>query len=117
MSDTVKKTSEIKIVIGLDAENIPAKISWEAEDNPNGKGLQEVKGILLSLFDKESKDTLKIDLWTKEMQVVEMDRFVFQAMRALADTYFRATQNKELANDMQRFVQYFGEKTEIIPKQ
>jgi hypothetical protein len=32
----------------------------------------------------------------------------------MADTYQRATQNNQLANDMQKFVNYFGEKTEII---
>ena len=50
------------------------------------------------------------------MQVVEMDRFIFQTLRSLSDTYYRATQNKALANEMQRFVDYFGERTEIIPK-
>jgi len=47
--------------------------------------------------------------------VMEMDRFVYQMVRSLADTYYRATNNADLANEMQRFAQYFGEKTEIIP--
>ncbi|MCB0583568.1 MAG: gliding motility protein GldC [Phaeodactylibacter sp.] len=117
MSTEVNKSSDIRVTVGLNQENIPVKISWEAEDNPNGKGAQEVKAILISLFDRETKDTLKIDLWTQDMQVIEMDRFIFQTLRAIADTYHRATQNTELANEMQRFVTYFGEKTEIIPKQ
>ncbi len=111
----VEKTSSITIKVGLDKENIPVKIDWQAEDNPNQEVPEEVKAISVALFDKASRETLKIDLWTQEMQVVEMDRFVFQTLRSLADTYFKATQNQELANDMQRFVQYFGEKTEIIP--
>jgi hypothetical protein len=41
---------------------------------------------------------------------------MYQTLRGLADTYYRATQNRELATDMQQFVQYFGEKTEILPK-
>jgi len=73
--------------------------------------------MLLSLFDMDTKDTMKIDLWTTKMQVNEMDRFFFQTLRAMADTYFKATQNREMAIDMQRFAQYFGEKTEIIPKE
>ncbi|MCB0567174.1 MAG: gliding motility protein GldC [Phaeodactylibacter sp.] len=117
MSTEVKNTSDIKVTVGLNDKNVPVKITWEAEDNPNANGAQEVKAILLSFFDKETKDTLKIDLWTQDMQVIEMDRFIFQTLRAIADTYFRATQNKELASEMQRFVTYFGEKTEIIPKQ
>ncbi|MCB0588436.1 MAG: gliding motility protein GldC [Phaeodactylibacter sp.] len=117
MSKEVKRNSDIRVRVGLNEQNIPVKISWEAEDNPNGTGPQEVKAILLSFFDRETKDTLKIDLWTQDMQVAEMDRFIFQTLRAIADTYHRATQNTALANEMQRFVTYFGEKTEIIPKQ
>ena len=117
MSTEVKKTSDIKVTVGLNGQNVPVRITWEAEDNPNANGAQEVKAVMLSFFDKETKDTLKIDLWTQDMQVIQMDRFIFQTLRAIADTYYRATQNKELANEMQRFVTYFGEKTEIIPKQ
>ena len=113
----IKKTSEINIRIGLNEQNVPVKIEWKADDHPNGEGFQESKAMLISFLDRETKDTLKMDLWTKDMQVMEMDRFFFQTLRAMADTYHRATQNSDLATDMQRFVQYFGEKTEIIPKE
>lgn len=112
----VVRTSEIKIKVGLDSSNMPVLMEWQAADSENPGTTQPCKAFLLSLFDPETKDTLRIDLWTKEMQVVEMDRFFYQTLRSLADTYFKATQNRELAIDMQRFVQYFGEKTEAIPK-
>lgn len=108
------KKKEIKIRVGLDNKNVPEAITWKADDQEGPA--QQCKAMLLALFDKKSNETLKIDLWTKEMQVNEMDRFFFQTLRALADTYYKATQNAELATDMQRFVQYFGEQTEIIPK-
>jgi gliding motility-associated protein GldC len=114
---SVTKSSNIKIKIGLDKKQVPVKIDWEADGGPNGPTKHESKAMLLSLFDKDSKDTMKIDLWTTEMQVIEMDRFFFQTLRAMADTYFKATQNAELATAMQQFVQYFGEKTQIIPPQ
>ncbi|MBK8721825.1 MAG: gliding motility protein GldC [Saprospiraceae bacterium] len=113
---TVVKESTIQINIGLNAENIPIAMDWFSTDNPDKIDVAACKAMLLSLFDSDHKDTLKIDLWTNEMQVQEMDRFMFQTMRGLADTYFKATQNKDLAVDMQKFVQYFGEKTELIPK-
>ena len=113
--DTIVKTSKIKISVGLDKASVPISMEWNADDNPESKP-KEAKAFLLSIFDKETKDTLKIDLWTNEMQVVEMDRFFYQSLRAMADTYYKATQNRELAVDMQKFVQYFGEKTEIIEK-
>ena len=113
---SVAKTSKIDIEIGLDAENVPVQLLWQAEDNPHQEGKDECKAMLLSLFDKRTQDTLKIDLWTREMQVGEMDRFFFQTLRAMADTYFKATQNKQLASDFQRFAQYFGEETKVIEK-
>lgn len=111
--EKITKTSDINIQIGLNHQQVPISIKWKSDDGGNPQP-QDCKAMLLSLFDKNTLETLKIDLWTKEMQVMEMDRFMFQTLRALADTYFKATQNKELAVDMQRFVQYFGEKTKII---
>ncbi len=113
----IKRTSTIEIKVGLDENNVPEQIKWKAEDKGQEAPSTRAKAMLLSVFDEENLETFKIDLWTKEMQVIEMDRFFFQTLRAMADTYFKATQNAELASDMQRFVQYFGEKTEIIPKQ
>lgn len=112
----IAKSSDITIRVGLDAERVPAKIEWSASDNNNGQ-LDECKAMVLALFDKDHRDTLRIDLWTKEMQTLEMDRFMYQILRSLSQTYFRATQNKELSEEMARFAQYFGEKTEIIPKE
>ncbi|HMO41308.1 MAG TPA: gliding motility protein GldC [Saprospiraceae bacterium] len=110
----VVKHADITITIGLNAENVPVSMQWQAPDGP-ATGAQDCKAMLLSLFSRDELDTLKIDLWTQDMQVVEMDRFFFQTLRALADTYYKATQNAQLAGDMQRFVQYFGEQTEILP--
>ena len=116
MDKQIKKTSNINIKVGLDNQNHPIDIQWMSDDNPNGNKYAEAKAMLLSFFDKEHLDTYKIDIWTPELQVVEMDRLIFQTLRALADTYQKATRNNELANDMQKFVHYFGEETEIIPK-
>lgn len=116
MEDKVVKTSTIEIQVGLDSNNTPMDIQWRSDDNPDGTDFAAAKAMLVSFFDKEHLDTYKIDLWTPEMQVVEMDRLMFQTLRALADTYHKATRNNDLANDMQRFVQYFGEQTEILPK-
>jgi gliding motility-associated protein GldC len=105
--------SHIDIKVDLDDQNIPERIAWTATGRSDGG---EVKAFLLSLFDKSSRDTLKIDLWTKEMQVIEMDHFFYYTLKSLADTYFRATGNEKLAGAMQQFVRYFGEEAEIVQK-
>jgi gliding motility-associated protein GldC len=114
-SNEITRTSDITLRVGLNAENVPVKIEWGASDRNDGR-LEECKAMAVALFDKEHRDTLRIDLWTKEMQVVEMDRFVYQILRSLGQTYLRATQNKNLAEDLAKFAHYFGEKTEIVPK-
>lgn len=110
------KKSEINIEVSLDENNIPSRITWQATDQANTEP-SEVKGMLLALFDKDHLDTLKIDLWTKDMQVIEMDRFFYNTIKSMADTYMRATNNAELAGAMQQFAQYFGQKTEVVPKE
>lgn len=104
----------INLEISLDDKKVPEKIEWRASGKDDGDKAQEVKAFFLTMFDPESRDTMQMDLWTKEMQIIEMDRFVFQSLSALSELYFRATKNKELANDMKKFMQYFGQKTEIL---
>ena len=113
----VTKKSRITIDVGLNDQNLPVEMKWAASDNPAGSKPAPCKAMLLSLFDERTKETLKIDLWTRDMQVVEMDRMFYQTLRALSDTYFRSTQNKELANQMQQFTFYFGQATGAIPKE
>lgn len=109
-------TSRITIDVILDEEKVPFKLQWQAVDQSGPQG-SEAKAMLLALFDAETKDTMKIDLWTKEMQVAEMDRLFYQAIKSMADTYFRATGNNKLASAMQQFATYFGQEAEIIPKE
>ena len=115
-SKEIDKISEISIRVGLDKEKVPVEIDWSASDShPDGK-YDECKAMAIALFDKAQRDTLRIDLWTKELQVMEMDRFMYQILRSLSETYLRATQNKELAEEMAKFAHYFGEKTKVVPK-
>jgi gliding motility-associated protein GldC len=116
MSNEINRIAEIKLNVSLNQDNVPVALHWQSDDNPDTLNNTECKAFMLSIFDKTHRDTLKIDLWTDEMQIIEMDRFFYQTLRGMADTYLRATKNKELANAFQQFTQYFGEQTEIIPK-
>ncbi len=106
-------SSEIIVRINLDENKVPDHIEWQASEGGQ-KHPAESKSVFLSLLDKDTLDTSTLFLWTKECQVAEMDRNVFYALGSMADGYYKATQNTELANEMRRFVQYFGEKTGII---
>ena len=72
--------------------------------------------MLLSIWDHAAQETLRIDLWTKDMPVDEMKKFFHQTLVAMADTYERATEDEKMAATMRDFCEYFAEKTDLIDK-
>ncbi len=62
------KKSTINFTIELDQNNIPDKILWEATGKPE-PGPSETKSISVALWDHTQKNTLRIDLWAKDMPV------------------------------------------------
>jgi len=114
MSNTeITKKSEINFEVSLDAENLPVKIQWNADD-ADVEGKQEAKAMIISLWDGIQQNALRIDLWTKEMNVEEMNLFMFQTLTTLGDTYERSTNNKDVANELREFAHHFGHKTEVF---
>jgi len=113
MSKNILKDSEIKFTISLDANNVPEKISWEAEDEGK-KSTRESKAIMTSIWDQDDQSTLRIDLWTKDMGVDEMKVFFHQSLLSMADTFEKATGEAALAGDLRDYCAHFGEKMNII---
>ena len=106
--------SEIKFQIGLDENKVPERIEWSATDG--GVNHAKAKAMLLSVWDKKQGDTLKIDLWTKDMLADEMKRLIHQTLLGLSDSLERATNEKEAAEDMRKFAQHLGEKLDLFKK-
>ena len=83
------KKSLISFEIELDENNLPDKIKWTASDSQNKVNL--TKAIAVSLWDSSQNNTLKIDLWTKDMRVDEMDKFIIDTLGGLSQTMLTAT--------------------------
>jgi gliding motility-associated protein GldC len=107
----VKHNSEIRIKVGLDENKVPETIVWTAEDG--GIKDAETKAIMLSVWDSVKKDTLRMDLWTKDMPVDEMKQFFHQTLVAMAATFERATDDQKMSATMRDFCEYFAEKLEL----
>jgi gliding motility-associated protein GldC len=82
--------SEIKIKVQLDEQNIPEKIMWEAEGKES-PGFSESKSMSLSLWDHQKKNTLRIDLWSKDMPVDEMKKFYIDCLGGISQTLLNST--------------------------
>ena len=59
-------------------------------------------------------NTLRMDLWTKEMSIEEMNKFFFQTYITMADTFQRATNEDGMGEAMKDFAEFFGEKLGVI---
>jgi gliding motility-associated protein GldC len=102
-------TSNISFTVSLDENKVPEKIDWHAEDAGMDNKM-DTKAIMISVYDTASEDTLRMDLWTKEMKVDEMKRFFHQTLVSMADTLQRATNEDAMAADMRDFARHFAEK-------
>ena len=107
-------TSDILLRVELDENRIPERLHWEAEDG--GIINQEAKAMLLSVWDHKTKETLRIDLWTKDMPMDEMKLFFHQTFLTMADTFYKATHDKKMRDTINDFCDYFAEKMDLINK-
>jgi gliding motility-associated protein GldC len=101
--------STITIDVELDQNKLPHQISWKAS-NSTADDVQKAKAMMIAFWDGKDKSALRVDLWTKEMMVDEMADFFYQTFMTMADTYSRATNQPELAEDIKTFAKNFYSK-------
>jgi gliding motility-associated protein GldC len=110
--DTLK--SEIKITVELDENRVPENLIWTAPDG--GVENEASKAIMLSVWDSPKQESMRIDLWTKDMPVDEMKVFFHQTLVSMSETFERATGDTQMSETMKDFCDYFAEKLEIKQK-
>ena len=106
------KKAEIKLTIELDDHNVPERIMWESTDSQNKEALP-VKSLMLAVWDPSYKNTLRLDLWTKDMPIDEMKRFFFETLQTMGDSFLRATGETNIVEDLRDYCAHFAEKMEL----
>lgn len=102
------KKSEIKLLVELDKDNIPEKITWDADEKET-PGPSETKSVSLSLWDHTVKNTLRIDLWSKDMPVDDMKRFYIDCLGGLAQSVLNATGDEFMSSELNALCDRFVE--------
>ena len=105
------RKATINFTITLDENNLPQSIEWNASDTKDGG---KCKAIMLTMWDENEKNTMRIDLWTKDMSVDDMKRFFHQNIVTMSDTLQRSTSEEKMAGDMRDFGAYFAEKMGLV---
>ena len=114
MSDQIVKTSEINIQVGLNANQLTLRMLLSASDGQIDNA--EAAAFLLSIWDPKSKNTMKIDLWTKDMTIEEMKQFFHQTLLTMADTFEKATGEHLISEDLRDYCYHFADKMNILPE-
>ena len=114
MEDKVVKTSEIHLKVGMNENNLPVRMKWSAEDG-NVKD-EEARAFLLSIWDPKANNTMKIDLWTKDMSIEEMKQFFHQTLLTMSDTFEKATGEHNICEDLRDYCYHFAQKMNIMPE-
>lgn len=93
------KNSTIQFTVELDQNNIPERILWDATDRPTDTP-SETKSVSISLWDSLQKNTMRIDLWTKDMPVDEMKRFYVECLGGIAQSALSATGDERFSSEI-----------------
>lgn len=107
----IKHTSKIEFYVDMDENRIPEQLKWSAEDGNISN--EEAKALMISVWDHHKKETLRMDLWTKDMPVDEMKQFFHQTLLSMATTFERATNDDKMSATMRDFCDYFAEKLNL----
>ncbi len=110
----MSKKSTISFEVELDENHLPEKIQLSSTDGQLQK--VEIKSLLISAWDKQTKETLRIDLWTKDMMVNEMLIMYHQTLLSMANSLEKATNEAKLAGALRDYCAFFSEESKIISK-
>lgn len=105
------KTTELTFKVTVDENNLPQQIQWDA---PGSGEKSTCKSLMAALWDEKENNTLRIDLWTKEMTVDEMKKFYHQNVITLTDTYVRATGDDKTADRVKKFFSELGKEMGVL---
>jgi len=101
--------SKIVFDVELDKDQVPEKISWNATDNPAGESPTETKAVSISLWDQAQKQSLRIDLWAKDMPVDEMKRFYIESLAGIGDSIKRSTGDEGMSQKIHDLCEHLVE--------
>ncbi len=103
--------NKIIIEVLTDDKHIPENIQWEA---PQIMEKGECKSIALALWDGKENNTLRMDIWTKEMTTDEMKKFLVQNILTFCETYERATSDNILSEKVKQYIVQLAKEEKIM---
>ena len=102
----------LKFEVELDENNLPNSIKMLEEKSSNSS--IDLKALLIAGWDAKRKETLRVDIWTKDMPVNDMFIMYHQNMMGMATSLEKSTGQNKLANALRDYCDFFAKETKIL---
>lgn len=102
----------LKFEVELDDNHLPIDIEM-CTDNDNNNNEESIKALMISAWSAQNKETLRLDLWTKDMPVHDMFIMYHQTMMGMATSLSKSTGHDKLAGALRDYCDFFAEQTKI----
>ena len=97
--------------IELDENHLPVNIEMISSDGAANE--KNIKTLMISAWAAQTKEALRIDLWTKDMPVHDMFIMYHQTMTGMATSLEKATGHEKLAGALRDYCEFFAKQTKI----
>ena len=101
----------LKFKVELDENHLPVNIEMNASDVDANES--DIKALMISAWAAQTKETLRIDLWTKDMPINDMFIMYHQTMMGMAISLEKATGHQKIAGALRDYCEFFAEQTKI----
>ena len=102
----------LKFEVELDENNLPNSIKMLEEKASNSS--IDLKTLMIAGWDAKRKETLRVDIWTKDMPVNDMFIMYHQNMMGMATSLEKSTGQNKLANALRDYCDFFAKETKIL---
>ena len=103
---------KLKFEVELDENNLPNSIKMLEEKASNSS--IDLKALMIAGWDAKRKETLRVDIWTKDMPVNDMFIMYHQNMMGMATSLEKSTGQNKLANALRDYCEFFAKETKIL---
>mgnify|MGYP000023312271 FL=1 len=102
----------LKFEVELDENNLPENINMISDNQ--GEGNINLKALMVAAWDATKKETLRVDIWTKDMPVNDMFILYHQNMMSMATSLEKSTGQNKLAEALRDYCGFFAKETKIL---
>ena len=102
----------LKFEVTLDENNLPEGIDMLGDEVDDSS--INLKALMIAAWDSKKKETLRVDIWTKDMPVNDMFILYHQNMMGMATSLEKSTGESKLAEGLRDYCAFFAEKTKIL---